>query len=88
MKEVEDQSQWSSITMTSDGNIIIKPSSMGVIKLGGDNADKALVCTDLPALEQNGIVSAGPLVTTMGGQFAGTKISGQGTYASKILVVG
>lgn len=88
MVVVEDTEKWASIVIKSSGDIVFKPSEYGTIKLGGDDADKALVCTDVPASVVDGYVNAAPIVTTMGGQFAGTKIQNQGMYASKVLVTG
>lgn len=77
---------WAAIVAKTTGDIVIRPATRGYIKLGGDDADKAVVCTDFPANAQDGIVTAAPIVTTMAGQLAGTKIANQGMYATKILV--
>lgn len=79
---------YAAIIIKADGNIIMKPADSGYLFLGGEDADKALVCTDAPAIAANGQVTAAPLITTMGGQFAATGVAGQGKYASKILVKG
>lgn len=88
----EDTSKWATLIITRKGDIIVKPSNDGMIKLGGADADKALVCTDLPAVVAGGRVVQGPsgtppLTTTMGGMIAGTGTPTQGLYASKVLVV-
>ena len=88
MVAVEDKSKWASIILKSTGDIIFRAAENGTIKLGGDDADKALVCTDVPASVVDGYVDAAPILTTMGGQFAGTKIQNQGMFASKVLVTG
>lgn len=82
--------QWASITVRANGDIIFKPSDTGYIKLGGDDATKAVVCTDYDATLSNGQVSAtGPfgaaLVTTDGSSF-GSGATNQGKIATKILV--
>lgn len=82
----DDTSGYATIIIKANGDIILQPSTLGYLKLGGPDADKALVCTDTPAIAVAGQVTAGPLTTTMGGQFAGTNIPTQGTYAKKILV--
>lgn len=90
MTSSDDTSRWSSVVMKANGDIIMRPAEQGYIKLGGDDADKGLVCTDMPVVAANGkipAVAAPPLLTTMGGQFA-TGIAGQGMIATKILVVG
>lgn len=86
MVDSDDETGYATIVIKANGDIVLKPSDQGYLKLGGEEADKALVCTDTPAVAASGQVTAGPLVTTMGGQFAGTKIPGQGTFARKILV--
>ena len=94
MNELDDEVNWSTITIKSNGDVIIKPSEKGMIKLGDDNADRALLCTDFPATlietpNQTSVSAAtAPLLNTMGGKFGGTGISLQGTWASKILVTG
>ena len=76
---------YAAIVVKTDGNIIFKPSSTGYIKLGGDDANKAILCTDLPATPLDGTVKASPIFTT-GNSVIGTSAAGQGTFASKILV--
>ena len=77
--------EWASIVVATDGSIIFKPSKKGYIKLGSENASKALLCTDKDAIASDGNVSSPPVVDTMGG-FIGTNEAGQGTWAKKILV--
>lgn len=86
--ESSDTSRWVSITLNTAGDIIIKPSKSGFIKLGDETANKAILCTDSPAIIEDGNVSkkTGALSNTMGGKFGGTGIAGQGTWASKVLV--
>jgi hypothetical protein len=87
MVSVTDPARCAALVLKANGDIVLRPATTGYIKLGGDDADKALVCTDAPAIATAGTVTAPPLQTTMGGFFAGTNIAGQGLYASKILVV-
>jgi hypothetical protein len=87
----EDTSKWAAVIIKKNGDIIIRPSEQGMIRLGGPDADKALVCTDIPAVVAAGRVVQGPagtapLTTTMGGMLAGTGTPSQGLYASKVLV--
>lgn len=80
------------IALKSNGEIVLKPSLNSTLKLGGDDADKAILCTDLPASVASGIVSGPPIASTMGGMIGGSigdkgaLAAGQGRYASKILV--
>lgn len=91
----ENTSKWASITIKRSGDIIFSPSDEGYIKLGDDTADRAILCTDLPAVKASvpGVSSAvspatAALTTTMGGAFGGTGIASQGTWAKKVLVTG
>ena len=88
-QEDEDE-KFAAIVIKSNGDIVFKPSDEGYIKLGDDNADRALLCTDTAAVLLSGSVSpATPaLSNTMGGRFGGTGITTQGTWASKVLVTG
>lgn len=90
LKELTDVTKMASVIIKKNGDIVFKPAAEGYIKLGDDTADRALLCTDLPAVRANGAVSpsTAPLSTTMGGKFGGTQISSQGTWAKKILVTG
>jgi len=89
--ENTDKNLFSTIIIKSNGDIVFKPSDEGFIKLGDDSADRALLCTDLPA-KLSGLGEVDPttpaLTNTMGGKFGGTGIKTQGTWAKKILVTG
>jgi hypothetical protein len=87
---LKDTSKFASIVIKSSGDIIFRPAEKGYIKLGDDTADRAILCTDAPAIVADGKVdpSTPALTTTMGGAFGGTKIPTQGTWAKKILVTG
>lgn len=78
--------EWASITIKSSGDIVFKPSRLGYIKLGADDANKAILCTDLPATMVEGNVSFKPGLITTGASVVGTGQSGQGTFAKKVLV--
>jgi hypothetical protein len=73
------------IVIKADGNIVIVPSDTGVIKLGGEDANKAILCQDATeAIPGN--VTAPPVISTAGGIIGSSAISGTGLFASKILV--
>ena len=85
-----DETLASVIMVKTDGTIVLIPSQLGVIKLGGEEADKALLCTTIPAGVVGGSVISGPIATT-GGDLVGLSRTGapdQGTFAAKVLVVG
>ena len=77
---------YAAVVIKTNGDIIFKPSDTGYIKLGGDTADKAVLCTDIPAIQNNGSVISQPIRTTANSS-VGVGVAGQGMFASKILVV-
>jgi hypothetical protein len=79
-----DPDQCASIIVRSNGDIVFTPAKTGVIKLGGDDAGLAVLCTDQGGAS-NGQVSASPIIDTMGGGQGG---SGglNGTFATKVLL--
>lgn len=74
-----------SLVLMGNGDVIVLPGPSGVIRLGGADADRALVCTSTPAQVAGGTVTAEPMISTMGGVTC-NNVPGQGTYASRILV--
>lgn len=94
---ITDPTKYAAVVIKKNGDIVFKPSLEGYIKLGGDDADKGLICSDIPVTAEKGGVSGPPMTTTMGGQFAGSISSGgkdnngslsagQAKYANKVLV--
>lgn len=92
MVDVDDENTWAAIVIKNDGSIVLKPAQNNVLKLGSDDADKAILCTDIPATVAEGIVSAPPIISTMGGQLGGSRgdapalAPGQGRCSSKVLI--
>lgn len=88
--------EYAVVALKSNGDIVFRPSKKGYIKLGDDSADRAVMCSDVPAVPKDGIVTGPPVITTMGGQLCGAKVqgektgpalsTGQGTFATKVLV--
>ena len=75
------------IVIKSNGEIVIVPAATSVIKLGGDDANKAILCQDIiPGTDAVGNVQAPPVVSTMGGVIGSSTIPGTGIFASKVLV--
>jgi hypothetical protein len=68
-----------------NGDIVLKPAKKGYIRLGDETADRAVLCTDSPAVAADGKVSSTPLITTAGG-LVGTGAPNQGTFSTKVLV--
>ena len=86
------------VVIKASGDIIFIPGPAGFIKLGGSSADRAILCTGVPASQAGGSTTGtAPIGNTSAGQFgdlaAVTGISGGGlevfgSFASKVLVVG
>ena len=72
-----------SIIIRTNGDIIFTPAKEGIIKLGGDDADKAVLCFKEGAANAKGTVAAPPMMSTMGG-FLGLG-GAHGVFASKIM---
>lgn len=75
----------SSIIMKNNGDIIITPSSLGVIKLGGEDATGAILATE-DSIVQAGRVIAPSIVSTAGGIIGASEIPGTGLFSTKVLV--
>ena len=84
VKGLEDPEKYAAIVLRSNGDIIIRPSKDGYVKLGGDDASLAVLCQD-NAVSDQGKVSATPIIDSMGG-LQGTGTSGQGQYSTKVLM--
>jgi hypothetical protein len=95
----DDPKKFASITVKSNGDIVFKPSDMGYIKLGGDDADRGIVCSAFPVNTTNGGIEGGQLLTSAGGLFAGSTFATPdcnqpiplpgptaGTFANKVLI--
>lgn len=86
-KESDTEDEWASITINKNGEIIIKPSKTGVIKLGSEKADKAILCTKSVNSGVGGTVIGKPIATTMGGQVGlPAENSPTGEWAKKVLI--
>ncbi len=69
--------------LVKDGNIIFQPSKTGVIKLGGDDADKAIL-TSPGASSVGGNVVASPITDTLGASMGAGGPNGE--FARKVLL--
>ena len=85
MESKDATDEWASIVIRSNGDIIFKPAEKGVIKLGGDDANKAVMCVVSPnASNTLGTVYGKPITNSMGGT---TGFGGEsGEWATKVLV--
>ncbi len=91
-----NEDEFAVVAIKANGDIVFRPAKKGYIKLGGDDANLGLVCSDLPVTAVDGIISGPPLTTTMGGFFFFFKpqgegnttalTSGQAKFSNRILV--
>jgi len=82
--ETSDTKKWASIVIRSNGDIVLTPSDLGVLKLGGDDADKAVLCST--AIVAAGQVTAPPLTDTMGGSLGVQGAQPTGVFAKKVVL--
>jgi hypothetical protein len=80
---VESDGGSAAVVIKKSGDIVFVPSSNGVVKLGGDGANIALLGIQSPAA--GGTVVAPPMVSTMGGSVGAG--AGNGVYATKVLAL-
>lgn len=73
------------IVIKKSGDIVFIPSEKGVIKLGGDDADMALLGTHAGVVNTSGRVSASPIIDSMGGAQGGSD-GLNGKFATRVLV--
>lgn len=71
--------------LTKSGDIVLLPSKDGFVKMGGEDADKAILCTRAGVTKTGGKVKASPIVDTMGGSQGGSD-GLNGTFAEKCLM--
>lgn len=84
--DIEDIDDLASVVIRPGGDIIIKPGKNGVLKLGGEDADRAILCTNEPASVTDGNVNdPGAMISSMGGHI-GTSTNKQGSYSRKVLI--
>lgn len=73
------------IIIKSNGEMVLIPADTQVLKLGGDDADKAVLCTVVNNKGAGGKVQASPIIDTMGG-VQGDQSGLNGTFSTKILM--
>jgi hypothetical protein len=71
------------IVIKANGDIVFVPSSKGIVKLGGDDADKALLGMNVGAANADGTVASAPIMSTLGG-FLGVG-SAHGVFCTKVM---
>ena len=82
----EDGSNAAAIAILNNGDIAIIPGTGGVVRLGGVDANRAIMVSDKPANEADGIITAPPILTTMGGLVCTSGPASQGSFATKVVI--
>lgn len=83
--EESDTSKWASIVLKANGDIILTPADKGVVKLGGEDARLAVLCAQaITGPEGSGVVTAAPIIDTMGGAHGANGATGE--FAKKVLL--
>jgi hypothetical protein len=70
------------IELKTNGDICIVPADQGVVRLGGEDADKAML--GMTGADAAGTVTGIPIISTMGGVIGSG--GAPGSFASKIMV--
>jgi hypothetical protein len=81
-----DPSKCASIIIRANGDVVFTPAAKGVIKLGGDDANLAVLCQQAATGvgDGTGTVTAPPTIDTMFGSAGLGGVSGE--YATKVLL--
>lgn len=82
--EEADVEKWASIVIKANGDIVMKPSKEGYIKLGSEKADLAVLCEK--ATKLSGVVTCPAGITDTMGGIQGLGGPGQGQFATKVLL--
>jgi hypothetical protein len=85
LTESQNPDEFAAIVIKANGDIVFKPAAKGVVKLGGDDANLAVLCTSVNNTGQGGIVTASPIIDSMAGS-QGASGGVNGTFATKILL--
>ncbi len=85
-KKEKSSSSWASIVIRSNGDIVITPADEGVLKLGGEEANKAILCSSTSVIAA-GQVTAPPITDTMGGSLGVEGAKPTGVFATKVVLM-
>jgi hypothetical protein len=80
-----DPDKCASVIVRTNGDIIFTPAKKGILKLGGDDADLAVLCTRVNNKGAGGKVMASPIVDTMAGA-QGAADGLNGIFSTKVLL--
>lgn len=84
MKGLDDVTGFAAIVIKRNGDIVFKPSAKGLIKLGGDDANLAVLCTAVNNQGADGTVTASPIIDTMAGSQGQGGAAGE--FSTKVLL--
>jgi len=82
----DDTKKWASIIIKSSGDIVLTPADEGLLKLGGEGASLAVLCSPSTPIKP-GEVTAIPITDTMGGSLGVAGASSTGTFAKKVVLL-
>ena len=82
--ESKKSDNWASIVIRKNGDVVITPAKEGYIKLGGEDANLAVLCSQ--AIPAQGQVKGTPVVDTMGGTLGVEGSKPTGEFATKVLL--
>lgn len=86
VKDVDaDPDNCASVILRTNGDVIFTPAKKGILKLGGDDADLAVLCTRVNNQGAGGTVTASPIVDTMAGTQGGAD-GVNGVFSTKVLL--
>jgi len=88
VKPDDDPSKCATIILRSSGDIVLLPAKDGVVRLGAEDADKAILCANTAGPVTGGTVSGTPIVLEANlpkGATLGDGLVG-GIFASKVVV--
>ena len=72
--------------LLKNGNIVALPSEKGLVLLGGEDADKAILCTTVNNKGAGGQVVADPIIDSMAGAQGGGSGGLNGVFGTKVLI--
>jgi hypothetical protein len=81
-----DPDKCATITIKTNGEIVFTPAKNAVLKLGGESADKSVLCTKVNNKGAGGEVTSSAIVDSMGGSQGGAD-GLNGTFAKKVLLL-
>jgi hypothetical protein len=79
------ESDCGAIVINANGDVVFIPSSKGIVKLGGDDANLAILGQPEGATNSAGTVSAPPIISTIGSSVGTEGVNG--AFATKVMML-